>query len=68
MNRENIEFAIEIHCGFMIKDWVEKVRNCSVPKDKQEAKKFKNPAEAKKFINLHDGDGLNKKTAKIVEV
>ena len=68
MERTQIEYAIEVHCGFMISEWVEKIRNCRVTKEKNEVLKFKTQKAAKEFISLHDGDGLNKKTAKIISI
>lgn len=59
-------YAIEIHGGFMIKEFVEKFCNCTVTRNLDEALKFESEELAKQFISKNDGNGLNKKTAKII--
>lgn len=62
------KYYIEIHCGFKVAEFVEKIRNCKVTKEVDKALKFTSKKSAQTFINEHDGDGLNKKTARIVEI
>lgn len=58
--------AIQIHGGFMVKSYVEQFQNCMVTRNLEEALKFDSPKAAQQFIIKHDGNGLNKKTAKII--
>jgi len=59
-------FAIQIHGGFMIKDFMPQFRNCSVTNNIAEAKKFPTAGEAKQFIIDHHMEGTNKKTNKVI--
>lgn len=62
------KYYIEVHCGFKVEEYVEQYRNCKVTKDTEKALKFSSKTSAKDFIKNHDGNGLNKNTAKVVEV
>lgn len=61
-------YYIEVHGGFKIEEFVEKCRNCKVTQDIDKALKFSSQKLAKDFIKDHDGEGLNKNTAKIVKI
>lgn len=61
-------FAIEVHSGYMIAEWVEKFQNCRVTKDMDGILRFPTQDDAKAFITKHDGEGLRKKTAKVIPV
>lgn len=61
-------YYIEVHAGFKVEEFVEQFGNCKVTKDIEKALKFSSKKVANDFIKNHNGEGVNKDTAKIVEI
>lgn len=64
------KFIIQVHAGFMIKEYVEKFQNVAITKNVNEAMRFDDKKAAEDFVKFHDGKdhGFSKRGSKIIEV